>query len=223
MKHTFKLILWLLVAVLFLSIFAACSGKNDPVPNTSSVLSTQSASLETKDESNASDGNSSTANTSSQTESGTQNNSATGSDYTQSSAVSSQTQPQNTPTVFLDAQKNGDTVTVTASVKNNTGLAGFGFKISYEQNKVAPVELKMGLVTVVSNLQQSNKCNGEVTAVYSDAAGFSDNGVLFTVTFKVTDQKATEATFKILADNNSFVDCDAKYTTFTTTDTTVKF
>ena len=222
MKHTFQLILWVLVAVLLLSTFAACSDKNDPVSVDSSVLSTQSASSETEIESNNTDSDSSKNGTSSKADSTAQNSSATSS-TAQSSDISSQPQPENAPTVFLDAKKDGDIVTVTASVKNNTGLAGFGFKISYEQSKVAPVEVKKGLVTVVSNLQQSTQCNGEVTAIYSDAAGFSDNGVLFTVTFKVTDQKATEATFKILAESNSFVDCDAKYTTFTTTDTTVKF
>lgn len=222
MKHTFKLILWALVAVLLLSAFAACSDKNDPTKDGSSVLSTQSASSETKVESNDADSDSSKNGTSSKADSTAQNSSATSS-TTQSSDVSSQIKPENAPTVFLDAKKDGDIVAVTASVKNNTGLAGFGFKISYEQSKVAPVEVKKGLVAVVSNLQQSTQCNGAVTAIYSDAAGFNDNGVLFTVTFKVIDPKATETTFKILAESNSFVDCDAKYTTFTTTDTTIKF
>ncbi len=222
MKHTFKLILWILVAVLLLSAFAACSDKNDPTEDGSSVLSTQSVSSGTKVESNNADSNSSENGTSSKVNSNAQNSSVTSS-TTQSSVVSSQPQPENAPTVFLDAKKDGDTVTVTASVKNNTGLAGFGIKISYEQEKVTPSEIKKGLVTVVSNLQQSPQCNGAVTAIYSDAAGFNDNGVLFTVTFKIADPSATETTFKILAESNSFVDRDAKYTTFTTADTTIKF
>ena len=139
------------------------------------------------------------------------------------SSTASTVEPDNSPTVFLTATKSGDTVTVKAAVKNNSGLAGFSFKITYDKAAVTPDKLQKGLVSVVSNLQQSTDCGGEVTAVYSDALGFKDNGDLFSVTFKVKDSKATEATFGIKAENNSFVDQNVQYTTFKTQGTTVKF
>ena len=139
------------------------------------------------------------------------------------SSTASTVEPDNSPTVFLTATKSGDTVTVKAAVKNNSGLAGFSFKITYDKAAVTPDKLQKGLVSVVSNLQQSTDCGGEVTAVYSDALGFKDNGDLFSVTFKVKDSKATEATFGIKAESNSFVDQNVQYTTFKTQGTTVKF
>ena len=139
------------------------------------------------------------------------------------SSTASTVEPDNSPTVFLTGTKSGDTVTVKAAVKNNSGLAGFSFKITYDKAAVTPDKLQKGLVSVVSNLQQSTDCGGEVTAVYSDALGFKDNGDLFSVTFKVKDSKATEATFGIKAESNSFVDQNVQYTTFKTQGTTVKF
>lgn len=139
------------------------------------------------------------------------------------SSTASTVEPDNSPTVFLTATKSGDTVTVKAAVKNNSGLAGFSFKITYDKAAVTPDKLQKGLVSVVSNLQQSTDCGGEVTAVYSDALGFKDNGDLFSVTFKVKDSKATEATFGIKAESNSFVDQNVQYTTFKTQGTTIKF
>lgn len=139
------------------------------------------------------------------------------------SSTASTVEPDNSPTVFLTATKSGDTVTVKAAVKNNSGLAGFSFKITYDKAAVTPDNLQKGLVSVVSNLQQSTDCGGEVTAVYSDALGFKDNGDLFSVTFKVKDSKATEATFGIKAESNSFVDQNVQYTTFKTQGTTIKF
>lgn len=113
-------------------------------------------------------------------------------------------------------------MTVKATVKNNSGLAGFSFRITYDKAAVTPDKLQKGLVSVVSNLQQSTDCGGEVAAVYSDAAGFKDNGDLFSVTFKVKDPKLTETTFGIKAENNSFVDQNVQYTTFKTQGTTIK-
>ena len=139
------------------------------------------------------------------------------------SSTASTVEPDNSPTVFLTGTKSGDTVTVKAAVKNNSGLAGFSFKITYDKAAVTPDKLQHGLVSVVSNLQQSTDCGGEVTAVYSDALGFKDNGDLFSVTFKVKDSKATEATFGIKAESNSFVDQNVQYTTFKTQGTTIKF
>lgn len=139
------------------------------------------------------------------------------------SSNTSTPEPDNSPTVFLTAAKSGDTVTVKAAVKNNSGLAGFSFKITYDKTAVIPDKLQKGLVSVVSNLQQSTDCGGEVTAVYSDALGFKDNGDLFSVTFKVKDSKATETTFGIKAESNSFVDQNVQYTTFKTQGTTIKF
>ena len=222
MKRILKFALCLVTATLLLGLFAACSDNNGAQSEVSDAPS-QTASADNSEALN-SHGASSVGNTSNQTDTNSHNGGSTSASATQSTEVSSDnSEPKNVPTVFLDAKKEGETVTVTASVKNNVGLAGFGIKIAYEQSKVAPVEINKGIVTVVSNLQQSAQCNGEVTAIYSDALGFEGDGILFTVTFKVTDQKATETTFKILAENNSFVDCNAKYTTFKTAGTTIKF
>ena len=221
MNRLYKTIAIILMVTLLVFCTIGCSDKNDTAAGDSSSVSTTS-STNSASQTQSNNATSSTTNSeingseSAQTSSADKTNSQNSASDTQSEPVT-----DTTPIMYLDAVKSGDSITVTALVNNNTGLAGFGIKIAYEKNKVTPVEIKKGLTTVVSNLQQSTNCNGEVTAIYSDALGFKDNGVLFTVTFKVSDASSGEATFKIVAESNSFVDQNAQYTTFKTSNATI--
>lgn len=230
MKSFLKTTALLIALCLMLFAVVGCSDNGD----TATVASSNISSVNDESQSTVSTDDSSNNTTSSKDEP------VTSGDYTSNSSKDSQSngdssktdttvssntstvEPDNSPTVFLTATKSGDTVTVKATVKNNSGLAGFSFRITYDKAAVTPDKLQKGLVSVVSNLQQSTDCGGEVTAVYSDAAGFKDNGDLFSVTFKVKDPKTTETTFGIKAESNSFVDQNVQYTTFKTQGTTIK-
>ncbi|MBQ3551284.1 MAG: hypothetical protein IJA41_09950 [Clostridia bacterium] len=233
MKNILKITALLMALCLMLFAVVGCSDDGDTDTAASSNISsvndeTQSA-VSTDDSSNTASSKDEAVTSGDTVPDSSKDSQSNGdsskNDTTVSSNISntSTPEPDNSPTVFLTATKNGDTVTVKAAVKNNSGLAGFSFKITYDKAAVTPDKLQKGLVSVVSNLQQSTDCGGEVTAVYSDALGFKDNGDLFSVTFKVKDSKATETTFGIKAESNSFVDQNVQYTTFKTQGTTVKF
>ncbi len=126
------------------------------------------------------------------------------------------------PIIALSAERNGQTVTVTVNIKRNPGLSAYSLKLKYDDTVVTPVALKNGMTSVTSNLHQSADCKGTVTAVYVDAVGFSDDGVLFSVEFRLADGKNT-ADFELLAENNSFLDkSGSRFLTFKVSGASVK-
>lgn len=217
MKKSLKILSLLLCILLIFTVTAACGNKKGSVSGNSSVTSTgnnNSSTTESSKTSGSSDTiTSSTEGTSSDTTvSGETSGTAVSGNPSDSTA--SRPADDTAPTVYLEAEKSGDTVTVTAKIQNNPGLVGFQFSVTYNEEAVTPKAVKDGITPIRSNLQQSTDCKGAVTAVYTDAVGFNGNGVLFTVTFDVKDASKT-AEFTVKTAHNSFLDQNAdKFITF---------
>lgn len=134
----------------------------------------------------------------------------TASKSTGSEGTSSDILDTDEPTVYLKASQSGETVTVTGYIKNNPGIAGMSIRIDYDTSLVTPKKIEGKLMSVTSNLQQEGiDPDGSVTVVYVSPSGMTDNGELFTVTFK--KEKTGLATFKLMAGDNSFVSPETKY------------
>lgn len=130
--------------------------------------------------------------------------------------------PDNSPTIYLEAEKKDDKVIVKVCARNNPGVATFNFRVDYDKTAVEPEKIEKGLVIVTSNLEQTTNLAGYITAVWVDVKGTTENGTLFTITFK-PKSGATKATFSITADKNAFINPDVKPVEFKLKGTEIKF
>ena len=130
--------------------------------------------------------------------------------------------PDNSPTIYLEAEKKDDKVIVKVCARNNPGVASFNFRVDYDKTAMEPEKIEKGLVSVTSNLQQTTNLAGYITAVWVDVNGTTENGTLFTITFK-PKSGATKATFSITADKNAFINPDVKPVEFKLKGTEIKF
>jgi hypothetical protein len=89
--------------------------------------------------------------------------------------------------------KPGDEVIVPVTLSNNPGMAGFNFKISFDNTKLLPISISQGpalnLGSVTSNLQAGGDLSklDSVTAIWSNASDFTGNGVIYSVKFRIKD------------------------------------
>ena len=83
----------------------------------------------------------------------------------------------------------GQTVDVTVSLENNPDIAAFCVEIGFDNTIVTPVSVTVNtelIPSVVTNIGNSN-VSSSISIVYSDATGFTGNGVLFTVSFAIAE------------------------------------
>ena len=98
--------------------------------------------------------------------------------------------------------KAGSEVEIPISISKNPGIAGFKFKISYDKSVLIPISITKGSAfgngTLNSNINQGGDLSNldEVTAYWSNPSNVSDDGEMFTVKFKVSDN-ATDGTYPI--------------------------
>jgi hypothetical protein len=114
----------------------------------------------------------------------------------------------NAPTVYLETEQSGNTVTVKFMVKNNPGVAAYTVNVTFDKQKVTPKTITAGISSpVVSNLQQPNVTlsGSAVSAVYANTKGFSNDGEMFNITFEIKEGASGEAKFEIVADEQDFV------------------
>lgn len=182
------------------SVTASSSGKGD-----SDIENTGTESINTESTSSA-DGSSSSGNEGSQVGNSSSNTDTSGE---QDSTVS--TPDESTAlTVYVETKQEGNTVTAEVKIKNNPGLTAFNLGLFYNHETLSPNKVTKGLVSVTSNLQQSQNLSGKITLLYVDAEGFSDNGTLVTVTFDVKDSSKLLDDLRIGAEQNSFLSLDSK-------------
>lgn len=229
MKNAIRIICINLCIILPLILSTACQGNKktenhvaSETQNTQSIVSNEGSSTDNGTVSDSASVGDSTSSSSTPLTSKNQGNSDSTSNIGNSSnandgGTTSTPAVENQPTVQLTATKNGDTVTVTASVKNNSGLTGFDLKLTYDKDVVTPQSFKSAdKIDITSNLMQPNAdCNGQVTAIYASANGFKTDGELFSVEFKVKDNNAERTDFSLETKSNSFVDLNVKYVIFT--------
>lgn len=84
----------------------------------------------------------------------------------------------------------GNEITVPIYIKNNPGISGFSFKIDYDITQLVPLSITKNPDlpgSLTSNIEQPGNYTGlaYVTAVWSNASDYSENGELFYITFKV--------------------------------------
>lgn len=98
------------------------------------------------------------------------------------------------PTVEIDSVvgRSGEEVTVDVSITNNVGIAGFAIEVQYDNTVLTPVSAIKGDVltsSVLSNIDQGGDMT-QYTSVYtqwSNPSNVMDDGVLYTLTFKIND------------------------------------
>lgn len=114
----------------------------------------------------------------------------------------------NAPTVYLETEQSGNTVTVKFMVKNNPGVAVYAVNVTFDKQKVTPKTITAGISSpIVSNLLQPNVTlsGSAVSAVYANTKGFSNDGEMFNITFEIKEGASGEAKFEIVADEQDFV------------------
>lgn len=172
---------------------------NSDTASTDAESSNIQSTVSSDADSSGSDASSRTDNSSGNTNTSSEQNS-TASSPNESTAL----------TVYVEAKQEGNTVTAEVKIRNNPGLTAFNFNLLYNKEALSPTKVTKGLVSVTSNLQQSQNLSGKVTLLYVDAEGFSDNGTLLTVTFEVKDSSKPLDNLRIDAEQNSFLKLDGK-------------
>lgn len=222
-----------LVCFAVISFTAGCGKKENDITNVSKTPDTGS-SVTSSDESNNTESNpgdsgqnnnSSSGNTESQTSTEDENGNTgnTGSDDTPDNNTENKDPVDpNAPMIYLDAKKTGDRITVSVISKNNPGVASFTIKINYNKQVLAAEKIQKGIISIYSNLQSTTNIPGYVTAVYVDAKGTNENGTLFSVSFKISDQDAESTDFSISSNSKSFINSDMKYVDFAVQGVSVK-
>lgn len=104
----------------------------------------------------------------------------------------------------------GGVVGIPVRIYNNSGLKGFSTTISYDSIALTPIEVKKGAAfnagSIVSNLEKLTP--GELNVVGYSARTSTENDVLYTVVFKVSDGAKGSYALKISYDSDNTYDGD---------------
>lgn len=102
----------------------------------------------------------------------------------------------------------GGVVEIPVRIYNNSGLKGFSTTISYDSTALTPIEVKKGAAfnagSIVSNLEKLTP--GELNVVGYSARTSTENDVLYTVVFKVSDGAKGSYALKISYDSDNTYD-----------------
>ena len=225
MKNFSKILALILCFAVALTLLVGCTKDNGKADNTESIGSNASVTSNTGDNSNTSSTVSATSSSrlelpddilddtsSDNTSSNVSTDSGSSTPTTSESGTTPPSENEPEPTITLNAAQNGDIVTVTASIKNNTGLVAFKFIVNFDKDKLTPDSLEQSALKlgITSNLKNGADKSGKASALYVHTAGFSDNGDLFTFKFKVKDSAKGKTDFTITSDDVSFLSLDAK-------------
>lgn len=96
----------------------------------------------------------------------------------------------------------GQTVTIPVSISENPGIAGFNFVLKYDSSVLTPVEITKGSM-LSSGIFETNLNEGipaseleDVAVYWGDAENITENGELFSVTFKI-DGNAPDGIYEV--------------------------
>jgi hypothetical protein len=122
--------------------------------------------------------------------------------------------------------KAGDEIMVSVTLSNNPGVAGFTYALNFENTKLLPVEVSPGTVGAgglfSSNLQSGGDPEDfeSVEAALVGTSNFTDDGVLFSVKFRIKEGAAggnTELALSGKVTNQSLAVIDVEVTNATIT------
>ena len=114
------------------------------------------------------------------------------------------------PKFIVDSAEamSGGVVEIPVRIYNNSGLKGFSTTISYDSTALTPIEVKKGAAfnvgNIVSNLEKLTP--GELNVVGYSARTSTENDVLYTVVFKVSDGAKGSFALKISYDPDNTYD-----------------
>jgi hypothetical protein len=108
---------------------------------------------------------------------------------------------ENAPTITVGKVSGhpGEEVDITVSLANNPGLAGFVLDLNFDNTKLTPVSITRGAV-ISGDMFNSNLNDAgvdlsmltSVTAAWFNASNVTENGVVFTVRFKIKETVTDE-------------------------------
>ncbi len=228
MKKILKALSLMLVIGLISAVCCSCQKNNndtvsDKRPSSAGNSSVTGSTVSAEQNSNGTVGNASEGGLTSgsgETPSGSSSGNTSGSSNTVSTVLGSETVK---PTAGLKAVKQGDEITVTFSINENTGIAGFRFDFTYDKSVLTPKSFNKILpLDITSNIMQSGAApSGKVTAVYASALGFDNTGDVFSVTFTMKDSDTKSTDFKLNLTDSSFVNTNMQYIEYTAQNTSI--
>ena len=112
------------------------------------------------------------------------------------SAVWAQTDKMPKLTVNSPDGQSGETVDVTVSVSNNSGISNFDFSMDFDSTAITPVAIEGGVVSNLTTNIAELGGGSTVTVKWDNDSDVTENGILFTIKFKIADD-ATNCEFPI--------------------------
>lgn len=118
-------------------------------------------------------------------------------------------------TVSSTTSRAGEYVDITVAVSKNPGIASFAISVEFDNNILTPVSVTPNtsiVSSITSNVDSGSTSLTEVTAFYSDTTGFTANGTLYTIRFKVAeDIEDCETVLALKIGDTDIVDPDLNF------------
>lgn len=117
--------------------------------------------------------------------------------------------------VSSTASRAGECVDITVAVSKNPGIASFSISVEFDSSILTPVSVTPNtsiVSSITSNVDSGSTSLTEVTAFYSDTTGFTANGTLYTIRFKVSeDIEDCETALTLKIGDTDIVDPDLNF------------
>lgn len=118
-------------------------------------------------------------------------------------------------TVSSTTSRAGEYIDITVAVSKNHGIASFAISVEFDNNILTPVSVTPNtsiVSSITSNVDSGSTSLTEVTAFYSDTTGFTANGTLYTIRFKVAeDIEDCETVLALKIGDTDIVDPDLNF------------
>lgn len=90
----------------------------------------------------------------------------------------------------------GDEVLVPITLSNNPGIAGFRFRLYFDNTRLLPVDLAQGVALNIGSITTNLDAGGDLSALsfvsvsWANASNFTGNGAIYTVRFRIKEGAA---------------------------------
>ena len=101
-----------------------------------------------------------------------------------------------------------DEIKVSVSAKDNPGIAAFKLKLKYDNTALTPVSLTKGTAvtgSITTNINSLNENSNYVTALWSDVVNNNNDGVLYSVVFKVKDNSNANTKLSVTCSDKDII------------------
>lgn len=94
----------------------------------------------------------------------------------------------------------GDTIEISVAIESNPGIAAFNLQVGFDKSALTPVSIAKGAAIstgdIISNLQDRAGAD-TVTAFWVNPSDMSNNGILFSVKFKILEGTTGQSPVKV--------------------------